>query len=533
MILVSGIRLPVDGDEDALRRKLAKLLSLSPADVGKLQLVRQSIDARKRDQIQMVCTVRLQPPHESAILRRGLRQVKRVERKEYRFPAAARKPERTPRIVGMGPAGRFCARYLARNGVPSVVLERGKPVEERTQDVDRFWRTGTLDPESNVQFGEGGAGAFSDGKLTTGTHDGRITTVLETLVGAGAPEDVLYSHKPHIGTAVLCRVVTELRRELLALGCDIRFGHRLTGLCREGDALTGVEVTGPEGAYTLKTGHLVLAVGHSARDTFQMLYDAGLPMEQKPFAIGVRIEHSQSAISRAQYGDCWDRLPPSDYKLSCHLPSGRGVYTFCVCPGGQVVAAASEAGGLVTNGMSRRARDGANINGGFLVGVSPDDYPGADPLAGMRFQRQWESLAFQVGGGDYCAPAQLVGDFLAGRASSACGGISPTYAPGVRWTALDGCLPDYVNSSLRDALPMFDRRVHGFACPEAVLTGVETRSSSPLRILRDERLQSSLRGVYPCGEGCGYAGGIVSAAVDGVRVAEAIAVGDNALPPHP
>ena len=268
----------------------------------------------------------------------------------------------------------------------------------------------------------------------------------------------------------------------------------------------------------------MLAIGHSARDTFELLHSVGLPMEQKPFAIGVRIEHDQAAISRAQFGDCFDALPPSDYKLSCHLPSGRSAFTFCVCPGGQVVASASEQGHLVTNGMSCRARDGQNINGGFLVGVNPTDYGGSDPLAGVRFQRSWEALAYEVGGSSFFAPAQRVEDFLRGKASSACGSIIPTYAPGVKWTDVGLCLPDYVTDTLRCALPVFDRKVNGFACGDAVLTGVETRSSSPLRVLRDESYQSTLRGVYPCGEGCGYAGGIVSAAVDGVRVAEAIAM---------
>ena len=384
-----------------------------------------------------------------------------------------------------------------------------------------------MDPLSNVQFGEGGAGTFSDGKLTTGTHDGRISAVLEALVEHGAPEDILWSHKPHIGTDVLRQVVKRIRAELLARGCDVRFEHRLTGLRQKDGRLTGLTVAAPGGAYDLEADALVLAPGHSARDTFRMLFEAGVPMEQKPFAIGVRIEHRQSDVSLAQFGPAWEKLPPADYKLACHLPNGRSAFTFCVCPGGQVVASSSAPGQVVTNGMSLRARDGKNINGGFLVGVGPEDFCsfGSDPLAGVRFQEQWERAAFQLGGGNFLAPAQLVGDFLNKRPSQGPGSILPTYRPGVTWTELDRCLPQAVADTLRDALPLMDRKLRGFAASEGVLTGVETRSSSPVRILRDESLQSALRGLYPCGEGAGYAGGIVSAAVDGIRVAEAVARG--------
>ena len=396
-------------------------------------------------------------------------------------------------------------------------------MEERTADVERFWATGVLDTTSNVQFGEGGAGTFSDGKLTTGTHDPRISTVFRTLVEAGAPADILYQHKPHIGTDILRDVVRNVRRELLALGCDVRFGHRLAGLDVRDGVLRAVAVDGPGGRYDLPCDALVLSPGHSARDTFQMLLDAGVPMAPKPFAIGVRIEHAQAALSEAQFGPAWERLPAADYKLACHLPTGRSAFTFCVCPGGQVVAAASEEGRLVTNGMSCRARDGANINGGFLVGVSPADFGSEHPLAGVEFQRRWEAAAYTLGGGGFRAPAQTVADFLARRPSTALGRITPTYRPGVTPAELDRCLPGYVADTLRGALPLFDRKLRGFAAPEAVLTGVESRSSSPVRILRGEDFQSPIRGLYPCGEGAGYAGGITSAAVDGIRVAEAIA----------
>ena len=346
MIQISDLHIPVDGDQDTLRRKIAKLLSLPLSEVGELQIVKQSVDARKKDQIHLVCTVRAQVPRESAILRRNLRQVKQVVRQRYEFPPVSRTGGTKPVVVGMGPAGLFCALFLARAGIPCLVLERGKPVEQRVKDVQQFWTTGVLDPDSNVQFGEGGAGTFSDGKLTTGIHDPRVTAVFDTFAQAGAPEDILYSYKPHIGTDQLRQVVANLRRELLALGCELRYGHRMISLRQEGDHLTGLMVRNQEKGetYFLAADTVVLAVGHSDPENYESFRRVGLPMEQKPFAIGVRIEHSQQAISQAQFGPAWDKLPASDYKLSCHLPSGRSAFTFCVCPGGEVVAAASEPG---------------------------------------------------------------------------------------------------------------------------------------------------------------------------------------------
>lgn len=523
MIRISNIRMPLDYQPEQLEQKVRKLLRTN-SGIQAIHMVKQSVDARRKADLHLVLSVDVEAEDAQGLVKRAKsNQIKLVERQPYRFPKVHRTSTQPPVVVGMGPAGLFAALYLARNGLPSIVLERGAPVEERTEQVERFWRTGQLNPSTNVQFGEGGAGTFSDGKLTTGTHDPRIGTVLDTFIEMGAPADIAHSFRPHVGTDVLRQVVRNIRLELIRLGCDVRFGCQLTGLKREGERLTGIVVTGPEGEFQLDTDTLVLAPGHSARDTFALLQSCGIPMERKAFAIGVRIEHHQEAISRAQYGAAWNRLSPSDYRLACHLPSGRSAFSFCVCPGGQVVASASTPGHLVTNGMSYRARDGENINGGFLVGVNPADFGAGDALAGVRFQEQWEHSAFALGGGAFHAPAQLVGDFLAGRPSTEGGDVRPTYQPGVTWTDLSGCLPGYVRDTLRDALPLLDRKVHGFAAPEAVLTGVETRSSSPVKILRDDRCQCALRGVFPCGEGCGYAGGIMSAAVDGIRVAEAVA----------
>ena len=534
MIRIQNLSLPLDFGPEDLRRKAAKALGVSPDALGAVRLLRQSVDARKKSDVRYICSVGVDLSGEAALagrLHNG--NVTLWEPQPYVFPGVNRTSSLPPVVVGMGPAGLFAALFLARNGMPPIILERGRDVDSRAHDVELFWRTGTLSRTSNVQFGEGGAGTFSDGKLTTGTHDTRISAVLQEFVKHGAPNDVLYQQKPHIGTDILRQVVRSIREELLSLGAEIRFEHQFWDLKTQDGRLSSVTAMTGEVLYEIPCDALVLAPGHSARDTFRMLYQAGVPMEAKAFAIGCRIEHEQAAISEAQYGPAWRKLPPADYKLACHLPSGRSAFTFCVCPGGQVVAAASDYGQVVTNGMSLHARDGKNINGGFLVGVSPADF-GPGVLDGITFQEHWERAAWNLGAKNapplsdppspiFHAPAQQVADFLRGGPSSTLSGVAATYRPGVTPAALDDCLPGYVADTLRSALPIFDRKLHGFADGGALLTGVETRSSSPVRILRDETFQSSLRGLYPCGEGAGYAGGITSAAVDGIRVAEAIA----------
>lgn len=534
MIKLQNISLPLDYGQEELYKKAARALRVSSAALREVKLLRLSVDARKKGDIHYTCTLGADMEGEAALLsRRHDPNISLWEPPSYVFPSVKRVSSLPPVVVGMGPAGLFAALFLARNGVPSIVLERGRDVDERTGDVEHFWRTGQLSNTSNVQFGEGGAGTFSDGKLNTGTHDGRIHAVLEEFVRHGAPEDILWQQKPHVGTDLLRGVVKSIREELIALGCDVRFESQLTGLSVKHGALTGIEVTTECGPYSLDCDTLILAPGHSARDTFRMLYNSGVSMEAKAFAIGCRIEHEQVLVSEAQYGPAWTKLPPADYKLACHLPNGRSAFTFCVCPGGQVVAAASGYGQVVTNGMSNRARDGKNINGGFLVGVSPADF-GSGVLDGVTFQEKWERAAWDLGTGMapslyapqkpiFHAPAQKVADFLQGQPSTALGTVFPSYCPGVTPAGLDDCLPAYVADTLRQALPLFDRRLHGFADGESVLTGVETRSSSPVRLLRDDILQSPLKGLFPCGEGAGWAGGITSAAVDGIRVAEAVA----------
>ena len=523
MLKLEGLKLAPEEKEAALHRRAARLLRIPEEDVLSVQVLRRSIDAR--EELHLVYTVAAEVRQEKQVLRRCRdRRVSRFAPERYALPEVLSSPEVPPVVVGAGPGGLFAALVLARCGLRPILLERGRDTTARQRDVETFWRTGVLDPESNVQFGEGGAGAFSDGKLNTGTKDLRHRWILEELVRCGAPESILTDAKPHVGTDMLHIALQNLRQELLSLGAQVRFGHRLEGLESRDGVLTGLHVRAGEGTYRLPVRAVVLAPGHSARDTFQMLYEAGVPMEAKPFAVGVRIEHRQRDMDAAQYRQYAGHpcLPASTYKLSCHTAAGRGAFSFCVCPGGQVVAAASEEHRVVTNGMSEFARDKENINGALLVNVTPEDFGGDGPLAGIAFQRDLEAAAYQAGQGNYLAPAQRVEDFLAKRPSTGPGRVIPSYRPGVTWTNLWDCLPDFVAASIAEALPILGRKLKGYDQSDAVLTAVESRSSSPVRLLRNNDRQSPIQGLYPCGEGGGWAGGILSAAADGMRCAEAI-----------
>ncbi|WP_072387408.1 NAD(P)/FAD-dependent oxidoreductase [Hyphomicrobium sp. CS1BSMeth3] len=534
MLRITELRLPLDHPEEELREAVVTRLGVSSADLLSFSVFRRAWDARKKSAIKLVYTIDAEVRDEARVRARlkDDRHVNPSPNTTYKF--VARVPERVekrPVVIGTGPCGFMCALVLAQMGFRPIVLERGRVVRERTKDTWGLWRRGVLDPTSNAQFGEGGAGTFSDGKLHSGIsdphHHGR--KVLTEFVKAGAPDEILYVAKPHIGTFRLVTVVENVRAEIEALGGEYRFGTKVVDLDIEDDGNGKRHVRGVvlEDGSTIETDHVVLAVGHSARDTFEMLLARGVTIIPKPFSIGVRIEHPQSLIDRCMFGPSAGNpiLGAADYHIVHHASNGRSVYSFCMCPGGTVVAATSEPGCVVTNGMSQYSRAERNANAGIVVGITPDeDFPGG-PLAGIAFQRQWEAKAFEVGGGTYAAPAQRVGDFLAGRASTSLGDVVPSYKPGVTPTDLAQCLPEFAVIAIREALQAFDKRIPGFAMADAVMTGVETRTSSPIRIPRGEDYQSvNTRGLYPAGEGAGFAGGILSAGVDGIRVAEALAL---------
>lgn len=539
MLRVTELKLPLDHTEAELHAALAARLGVPEADLLSVTIARRGYDARRRSAILLIYTLDVAVRDEADLLRRLAGDARIGPAPDTRYRPVATAPAglaSRPVVIGAGPCGLLAALILAQGGFRPIVLDRGKVVRERTRDTWGFWRRGVLQPGSNVQFGEGGAGTFSDGKLWSGikdpAHHGR--KVLEEFVRAGAPEEILTVSKPHIGTFRLVTVVEGLRAEIEALGGEYRFGSRVASLDLAPDA-GGQRVRGVvlDSGEPIAADHVVLAIGHSARDTFAALHAQGVFLEAKPFSVGVRIEHPQALIDRARFGDAAGHrlLGAADYKLVHHGADGRSVYSFCMCPGGTVVAAASEEDGVVTNGMSQYSRAERNANAGIVVGITPErDYPDG-PLAGIALQRRLEAAAFAAGGGTYAAPVQRVEDFLAGRASTAIGGVEPSYRPGVTPTDLAACLPDFVVRAIREALPAFDRQLPGFAMPDAVMTAVETRTSSPVRLRRGADFQSiNTRGLYPAGEGAGYAGGILSAGVDGIRVAEAVALSMTGQP---
>lgn len=544
MLRITEIKLPIENAQslthqaDEIKAALLKRLEIPASDLIRFEIFKRGVDARKSHAILYVYSLDVEVKNEEKILAKFRKDahIKPAPDMEYKYVAqniSADKPR--PVVVGFGPAGIFAALILAQSGFRPIVLERGKAVRERTKDTWGLWRKNKLNPESNVQFGEGGAGTFSDGKLYSQIKDPKHygRKVIQEFVKAGAPEEIQYVSHPHIGTFRLVGMVEEMRNTIISLGGEIRFQSRVEDieLSKDENGLNQVEAVMLQTGERIPTNHLVLAVGHSARDTFEMIYKRGIYVEAKPFSVGFRIEHPQSLIDRARYGksyseDLLSKLGAADYKLVHHAKNGRAVYSFCMCPGGTVVAATSEPNRVVTNGMSQYSRNERNANAGIVVGITPEvDYPG-HPLAGMELQRQLESHAFVLGGSNYNAPGQLIGDFLANRPSTKFGEVMPSYTPGVHLTNLDTALPEFAITAIREAIPEFGKQIKGFDLADGVLTGVETRTSSPIRIKRDDvSLQSiNTKGLYPCGEGAGYAGGILSAGVDGIKVAEAVAL---------
>ena len=528
MLRVANLKVALsDHAEQAALEEALRRLHLKPKAVRGYQVSKRSIDARDKSNVCFVFALDLDLKiDENALLKKlkpGVAGIVKPTLPLSPNPAKARTP--APVVVGMGPCGLFAALYLARAGLKPVCLERGESVDKRAHTVETFFADGTLNTESNVQFGEGGAGAFSDGKLTTGIKDPRCRQVLETLCEHGAPECILYQAHPHVGTDKLPQVVSSIRKEIISLGGQVLFNAKLTGVDIEKGRMRAVYYRKDGQMHELPATQVILALGHSARDTFQMLFKAGVDMQQKPFSVGVRMEHRQEMINRSQYGRFADNklLGAAEYHINCRLPDGRGVYSFCMCPGGQVIAAASQEGGVCTNGMSTFARDGENANAALLIDVRTEDFPDEHPLSGLILQREWEQKAFRAGGSNYHAPVQRMEDFLSDRASVRLGDVRPTYRPGVTPCDLREVLPAFAAEGLKQGLHLLERQLHGIKHPDAVLTGVEARSSSPVRIPRSPAYEANIVGLYPAGEGAGYAGGIMSAAVDGLRVGEALA----------
>ncbi|MEA4848370.1 MAG: hypothetical protein VB106_14160 [Clostridiaceae bacterium] len=508
-----------DNDADMVRFLAAGKLRINEKDISSVRILRRSVDARDKKDILLVYSAEVEVGGDVVIIDEpaGYEAVKNE------LVYGSRLINNRPIIIGSGPAGLFAGLILAQHGYMPLILERGSDVDKRAEAVDGFFKHGVFDEGSNIQFGEGGAGTFSDGKLTTRIKDKRIGKVLDTFVEEGAPKEILYQGKPHIGTDILKTVIKNIRGRIIELGGEVRFSSKVTDISVEEGKAKAITVNGDE---TIESNVIIAALGHSARDTYEMLFEKGVSIVPKPFSIGVRIEHLQSMIDEAQYGSFagHPKLGAADYMLTTRSSStGRAVYSFCMCPGGQVVAAASEQGMLVTNGMSEYKRDRENANSALVVSVFPEDFKGRSPLSGVEFQRTWEGRAYELGGGNFHAPVQLVGDFLKGRISQAIGGVRPSYEPGIKLCDLRGCLPEYVTLSMKEALGDFDRKIKGFASSDAVLTGVETRTSAPIRMVRKENMESeSVGNFYPIGEGAGYAGGIISAAVDGIKAAERI-----------
>ena len=532
MIRLTEIKLPLDHSPEAIAKAAIARLDINPSDLISCTVFRRAHDARKKSAIFLIYSLDVEVKNEAVVLKKFAddARVQLTPNIDYKFVAHAPTNLATrPIVIGAGPCGLFAALLLAQMGFRPIILDRGKVVRERTKDTWRLWRQSELNPESNVQYGEGGAGTFSDGKLYSQIKDSRHLgrKVLTEFVKAEAPEEILTEAKPHIGTFRLVKMVENMRKSIESLGGEYRFQCRVTDLDIRINSDGSRQVKGVvlENGEHIASDHVVLAIGHSSRDTFQMLEDRGVYIEAKPFSLGFRIEHPQSIIDVARFGKYAGNpiLGAADYKLVHHAKNGRSVYSFCMCPGGTVVAATSEIGRVVTNGMSQYSRAERNANAGIVVGITPEDYPNS-PLAGIDFQRKWESAAFVAGGGTYTAPAQLVGDFIAGKPSTHLGSVVPSYKPEVKPTDLSSCLPDFAITAIREALPAFGRQIKGFDMADAVLTGVETRTSSPIRIKRDETLQSlNTKGLFPAGEGAGYAGGILSAGVDGIKIAEAVA----------